>query len=55
MAPAWIAISKTLTFRPEIEQAAGQDQVAGGGNRQEFGEALDQAHDDRFEGENEYP
>jgi hypothetical protein len=25
--------------------------VAGGGNRQEFGKALDQAHDDRLDGE----
>jgi hypothetical protein len=27
--------------------------VSGGRDRQEFGEALDEAHDDRFQGEND--
>jgi hypothetical protein len=27
--------------------------VTGGGNRQELGKALDEAHDDRFQGEND--
>ena len=36
----------------EFEQAAGHDQVAGGRNRQEFRQAFDDAHDQRFEGKN---
>ena len=32
----------------KVEQAAGQDQMPRGRNRQEFGETFDQPHDDGF-------
>jgi hypothetical protein len=40
-------------FTGEVEQAAGQDQMPGRRNGQEFGETFDQAHDDGFNRENE--
>jgi len=33
----------------EVEQVAGEDQVAGAGDRQEFGQAFDHAEDQRLE------
>ena len=40
---SWITTSKTLPFIVEIEQLTGQDQVAGAGNREKFGQSLDYA------------
>ena len=40
-------------FAGEIKQAAGEDQVPGRRNRQKFGQAFDDAHDQRLERENE--
>ena len=46
MAPVWMAMSKTLAFSPvKSSSDAGQDQVAGGRDRQELGQPLDHAHD----------
>jgi hypothetical protein len=33
----------------EVEQVAGQDQVSGAGDRQEFGQAFDHAEDQRLQ------
>ena len=45
IAPSWIRIDKALPEGAfaEIEEALRQQQVAGRGNRQEFGDTLDDA------------
>jgi hypothetical protein len=45
MAPVWMAISNTLAISPvKSSSEAGQDQVAGGRDGQELGQALDHPH-----------
>jgi len=46
MAPHWITISKSLPFFfVEIQQIAGQNQMAGARNRQKLGDSFDDAKD----------
>ena len=40
-------VERRPLLRVEAEQLGGEDQVAGRGDRQEFGDALDDAEDDR--------
>mgnify|MGYP003693639177 CR=1 FL=1 len=47
MAPAWMTISNTFALLARVaEQRSGDDQVAGRRDRQEFGQALDDAEDE---------
>jgi len=50
MAPVWMTIWKSLPRSSlKLSRSAAQDQVAGGGYRQELGESLDNAQHDNLQ------
>ncbi len=55
IAPVWIAMSNTLALASSKppSSAPGKDQVAGRRDRQEFGQALDDAHDGGLDQQND--
>ena len=56
MAPVWIAMSNTLPFVViHAEQGTGQDQMPGGGNRQEFGQGPRRLPSGRLSATAKYP